>query len=113
MPIRLAISLSAATARIDLPVLVRETKRESPTTDTATVTITTTEIRSSVIPRIVQVPSSTAGTPKPVLRPEEATAVFCRNNDAPIAVMRGTSRGAFRKRAIRDALQEQRDRHRA
>src|SRR5262245_15049414 len=53
IPIRLAISLSAATARIDLPVVVRDTNRDRATTATITVTSTTTWIRFTSTPRIV------------------------------------------------------------
>ena len=64
IPIRLAISRSSATARIERPVRVREMNSVNPITATTAVTITTTWIRCIVMPKIVHVlsPPRTSGT---------------------------------------------------
>ncbi len=61
MPMRAAISLSSATARIDLPVLVLATKRESATIPIRAVMITRTDGRWIGTPRMVQFPSRAVG----------------------------------------------------
>ena len=113
IPMRLAISLSAATARIDFPVRVRAMNSERIATATITVTMTTTWIRSTSRPRIVQVPFRTSGTPNPrFCAPKNPRAVFWRNSEAPIAVMSGTSRGALRSGPIGDPFEQDGDAHR-
>ena len=61
MPIRLAISWSSATARIDFPVFVRETNTCRMTIATIDTTNTTTWIRAMGSPKIVHVPVRISG----------------------------------------------------
>jgi hypothetical protein len=60
MPIRLAISLSSATARMALPTLVLEMNWVRPTIITTAATKVTTRVLAIGTPRIVQVPSRAA-----------------------------------------------------
>ena len=98
IPIRLAISLSSATARIDFPVLVlrdeQRQHRDRHDHGDEHDDLDPVDLDAEDRPRAV---AATSGTPNPRLcAPKKPRAVFCRNSDAPIAVMSGTSRGAFR-----------------
>ena len=61
MPIRLAISRSWATARIERPVLVVETNHWSTTMQITATTRTSNWVRWRVTPRTVMFPASTSG----------------------------------------------------
>jgi hypothetical protein len=88
---------SSATARIDLPVVVLATNSESTPTAVAQTRNTTTCSRSNGTPRIVQVPVRISGWGYPfVFVPKTPRADSRRKSEAPMAVMRGTSRGAPR-----------------
>ena len=98
MPIRLAISRSCATARIDRPVVVVDTNHCRTVMQITATTNTSNWILCTGTPKIVMLPANTTGFGKPYgCGPKNPRNVFCRKSEAPIAVMSGTSLGALRR----------------
>jgi hypothetical protein len=98
MPIRLAISRSCATARIDRPVVVVDTNHCRTAMQITATTSTSNWILWTGTPTTVTFPASTLGFGKPYgCGPKKPRKVFCKKSEAPIAVISGTSLGAFRR----------------
>ena len=98
IPIRLAISRSWATARIERPVRVVETNHWSTIIEITATARTSNWVRWRVTPRTVTFPASTSGFGYPYgCGPKNPRNVFARKSEAPIAVINGTSRGALRR----------------
>ena len=97
IPMSAAISRSSETARIDRPVRLRATNSDSATTLMTPMPIVSSCVFSIVAPKISTVPSIAVGTKYPRFwGPKNPWNEFWRNREAPIAVISGTSRGAFR-----------------
>ncbi len=97
MPISAAVSRSSETARMARPVRVRLMRYQSPIISAMALKITMSWVARNGMPATSKVPSriATLGYERTPL-PYSPRKAYCRNSEAPMAVMSGTSRGALR-----------------
>ena len=97
IPISAATSLSSDTARMAFPILVRMTKIYNPIIIRTEATITTIWDFKISSPKMVHDPFRRATSGKAVMpEPYRPRKKYCQKNEAPMAVINGTRRGARR-----------------